>query len=296
MTVAKTALSVLIPTYNDACVKLVRPLLMQLRAEAIDFEVIVAEDGSSDANTLATNAVISQWEGCRYIQRTQNVGRAAIRNFLAREARYPYLLFIDADMTVMSDQFIHCYVISPCDTVIDGGITVGGNADSLQGNLRYRYEKSEEPNHVAGRRQQQPYQHLHTANLFIRRDIMLQHPFDERFRNYGYEDVLLGKALHQHHIAIEHIDNPLGFCTFETNADFVAKTEEGLRTLHTFRSELRGYSRLLTFVGNIHLAVVRGAIRLWHRLFGKLERRWLCSRHPNLLVFKMYRLGYYMSL
>ena len=116
------------------------------------------------------------------------------------------------------------------------------------------------------------------------------------FRHYGYEDVLLGKTLHQHHVPILHIDNPLGMCTFETNAAFVAKTEEGLRTLYTFRNELRGFSRLLTFVSGIHLAIVRNLIRLWHQVFKKAERRNLCGSRPSLWVFKLYRLGYYLSL
>ena len=123
---------------------------------------------------------------------------------------------------------------------------------------------------------------------------MLAHPFDERFRHYGYEDVLLGKVLHQHHIPIEHIDNPLGFSHFETNAEFVAKTEEGLHTLYQFRDDLRGYSRLLTFVSGIHIPLILSLIRLWHRLFRKAERRNLCGSRPSLWVFKLYRLGYYL--
>ena len=125
---------------------------------------------------------------------------------------------------------------------------------------------------------------------------MREHPFDERFRHYGYEDVFFGKVLRQHKIPILHIDNPLGFCTFENNADFVAKTEEGLRTLHQFRDDLRGYSRLLTFVSGIHLPVVLSVIRLLHRLFGAAERRNLCGNNPSLTVFKYYRLGYFLTL
>jgi hypothetical protein len=125
---------------------------------------------------------------------------------------------------------------------------------------------------------------------------MLKYPFDERFRHYGYEDVLLGKILRQHRIRIEHIDNPLGFCTFETNAGFVAKTEEGLQTLYRFRDDLRGYSRLLTFVSGIHIPLILSLIHLWHRMFGKAERRNLCGSRPSLFVFKLYRLGYYLTL
>lgn len=290
----KKELSVLIPTYNHKCVVLVRQLVQQLEAAGIEYEVIVADDGSTDAKTVTENQSINALPCSRYLVRQENVGRAAIRNFLVKEAQYTYVLFIDSDMTILSDLFIHRYLENSCDTVIDGGVAIHGNEEVLKRNLRYRYEKTEEARHTAPERQKTPYQHLHTANLFVRRDLMLQHPFDERFRHYGYEDVLLGKNFRQQHVPIEHIDNPLGFCTFETNAEFVAKTEEGLRTLGQFRDDLRGYSRLLTIVSNIHIPAVLTMIRLCHRLFGSLERRNLCGNHPSVSVFKLYRLGYFI--
>jgi len=286
--------SVLIPTYNHVCVALVKGLAQQLEAVGDDYEIIVADDGSTDAATVAENQAIDALPHCRYIVRAENAGRATIRNFLVREAQQPYVLFIDSDMTLISDDYIRRYLDSDCDTVIDGGVAIGGDPDLLKGNLRYRYEKAEETRHTAPERQKTPYQHLHTANLLVRRDLMLEHPFDERFRHYGYEDVLLGKTFRQQHIAIAHIDNPLGFCTFETNADFVSKTEEGLRTLGQFRDDLRGYSRLLTLVSNIHIPAVKSVIRLWHRLFGPLERHHLCGSRPSILIFKLYRLGYFI--
>lgn len=290
----KQEISVLIPTYNHVCVALVKGLAQQLEAVGGDYEIIVADDGSTDAATVAENQVINTLPHCRYIVREENVGRAAIRNFLVREAQQPYVLFIDSDMTLISDDFIRRYLDSDCDTVIDGGVAIGGDPDTLKGNLRYRYEKAEEARHTAPERQKTPYQHLHTANLLVRRDLMLDHPFDERFRHYGYEDVLLGKSFREQRIPIAHIDNPLGFSTFETNADFVAKTEEGLRTLGQFRDDLRGYSRLLTLISNIHIPAVLTVIRLWHRLFGRLERRNLCGNRPSITVFKLYRLGYFI--
>lgn len=290
----KQELSVLIPTYNHECVVLVRQLVQQLEVAEIDYEVIVADDGSTDAKTITENQAINALPCSRYLVRQENVGRAAIRNFLVKEAQYKYVLFIDSDMTILSDLFIRRYLENSCDTVIDGGVAIHGNEEVLKRNLRYCYEKAEEARHTAPERQKAPYQHLHTANLFVRRDLMLQYPFDERFRHYGYEDVLLGKTFRQQHVPIEHIDNPLGFCTFETNADFVAKTEEGLRTLGLFRDDLRGYSRLLTIVSNIHIPAVLTMIRLWHRFFGSLERRNLCGNHPSISVFKLYRLGYFI--
>jgi len=289
-------LSILIPTCNCVCVELVRRLHQQAMATGIDFEIIVADDGSVDVSTIQANRAIATLPHCQFIERSENTGRAAIRNFLAQEASHAYLLYIDSDMTVVSDDFVSRYLACLPAQVVDGGVAIMADSDEQKQLLRYRYEKAEEPHHTATERQKTPYQHLHTANLLIARELMLQHPFDERLRHYGYEDVLLGKTLQRQRIPILHIDNPLGFCIFESNADFVAKTEEGLRTLYQFRSDLRGYSRLLTLVSGIHIPAILWLMRLWHRMFGAIERRNLCGSRPYLLVFKLYRLGYYLKL
>ena len=287
-------ISVLIPTYNQPCLELVSQLQAQLEQAAVPYEIIVADDGSTDERTVEANLGIATLVHCQYIIRKENAGRAVIRNFLAQEAQYDLLLFIDSDMSLVDDQYIRRYLAADCDTVVDGGVRIVGDEDEWRGNLRYLYEKAEEPHHTAPERQRTPYQHLHTANLLIRRELMLKYPFDERFRHYGYEDVLLGKTLRRHRVAIKHIDNPLGFSTFEANADFVAKTEEGLRTLYEFREDLRGYSRLLTLVSGIHIPLVKSMIRWMHRLAGPAVRRNLCSTHPRLFLFKLYKLGYYL--
>ena len=290
------ALSILIPTYNDLCVNLVDDLRQQAEQAGIDYEILVGDDGSTNQEVVAENRQIDQWVHCRYLVQPQNTGRAAIRNRLAREARYDWLLFVDSDMTVVRPDYIGQYVAQDNADVVDGGVTIGGDAEVLKQNLRYLYEKASESEHTAEMRRKSPYQDFHTANFLIRRDLMLSHPFDERFRYYGYEDVLFGKQLRADHIAIKHIDNPMGFCTFESNPDFVSKTEEGLRTLYQFQSELRGYSRLITLVEGIHIPLILSLIRLSHRLFSGLIRHNLCGRHPSLKLFKFYKLGYYTTI
>ena len=293
---AITALSILVPTYNDLCVNLVGDLRQQAEQAGIDYEILVGDDGSTNQDVVSENRQIGQWAHCHCLTQPRNTGRAAIRNRLAREARYDWLLFVDSDMTVVRPDYISQYAAQDDADVVDGGVAIGGDAEALKQNLRYLYEKTSESQHMAEMRRKNPYQDFHTANFLIRRDLMLSHPFDERFRYYGYEDVLFGKQLRADHIAITHIDNPMGFCTFESNPDFVAKTEEGLRTLYQFRSELRGYSRLITLVEGIHLPVILTLIRCWHRLFGKWERKCLCGTRPHLRLFSLYKLGYYSTL
>ena len=233
------ALSILIPTYNGICTKLVSDLQAQAQELGITYEIIVADDGSTDSASVEANRAINALPHCRYVERTENVGRAAIRNFLATQAVHPWLLFIDSDMMVCRNDFLQRYANSDniqADSILYGGVTIG---QLIPGNLRSMYEKVSEHEHTPERRQQSPYHDFHTANFMAPRQLMLQYPFDQRFRHYGYEDVLFGKQMKQHAIPIIHIDNPLSFEVFETNADFVSKTEEGLRTLHQFRDELQ---------------------------------------------------------
>lgn len=290
------ALSILIPTYNDLCVNLVDALRQQAEQIDVIYEILVGDDGSTDTEVIEQNQQIDVWPHCHYIRQAENIGRAAIRNLLAKESHHDWLLFIDSDMSMVRTDYLSHYLTMDSAEVVDGGVTIGGDADTLKGNLRYRYEKAAEQEHTVEIRQQNPYRDFHTANFLIRRDLMLAHPFDERFRYYGYEDVLFGKQLRADRIAITHIDNPMGFCTFESNPDFVSKTEEGLRTLHQFRDELRGYSRLITLVDGIHIPLIVSLIRLTHRLCGSLIRRHLCGHHPNLRLFGLYKLGYFLIL
>lgn len=279
-------LSILIPTFNDVCTTLVTTLHEQAETLGIGYEILVADDGSTDKAVVEKNRQINSLSHCRLIEQPANQGRAAIRNFLARQATYPWLVFIDSDMVVCREDFLRRYAETTDASIVDGGVVIG---QVQSGNLRSLYEKAAEQEHTFEKRQQSPYQDFHTANFMIERKLMLQHPFDERFRYYGYEDVLFGKAMQQAGIPITHMDNPLSFEVFEDNAAFVAKTEEGLRTLYTFREELKGYSRLLDTMSRLP----RTPLRLWHKLFGKLEKQNLIGSHPSLLVFKLYKLGFF---
>ncbi len=282
-------ISILIPTFNDACYDLVETLQHQAATLDINYEIIVADDGSTDMGAITANRAINTLPCCRVIERQQNSGRAAIRNFLAQQSQYPWLLFIDSDMVIPRPDFLLRYADADGDTVIDGGIVVGKGRED---NLRYLYERAAEHEHTASQRVLSPYQDFHTANFMIRRDLMLRYPFDQRFRHYGYEDVLLGKTLEREGIPVSHIDNPTSFEVYEDNSHFLDKTEEGLRTLYTFRQELKGYSRMIDKADRLpHLPIL-----LWHRLFAKWERHHLAGSHPLLFFFHLYRLGYFISL
>ena len=295
MIAKKKELSVLIPNYNNVCVELVRGLQRQGEALGIDYEIIVADDHSPEEEMIRENEAINALPHCRYIVKETNTGSAATRNFLGAQSRYHWLLFMDCDITIPDEHFLERYVKDEHEGVVNGGISIVDD-DSLRHNLRYLYEKNAEPAHTAEKRQANRYHEFRSTNFMIERQVFETCPFDERFTRSGYEDVLFGKMLKQQRVNVTHIDNPVMMTEFESNADYVNKIERSMRTLYTFRDELRGYSRILTFDKGIHISAVRGLIRLWHRVFGSWERRNLCGERPCLKLFSLYRLGYYLMI
>ena len=303
-------LSILLPSYNNVCVSLVQVLQRQADAlrgkldKPFRYEIIVADDGSTDAACINANRVIGDMLHCRYLRMEQNVGRAQIRNVLISESRGDYVLLIDSDLFLCDDNYLYKYATSTAD-VVYGGTRIGGegfamvdneaNTENLKGNLRYIYEKKAEPSHRAAFRQLRPNQEISVCNLYARRDIMEAHPFDSRFKAYGYEDVLFGKRLAESGIEVTHIDNPVLINEFESNSVFVKKTEEAILTLCRFEQDLEGYSNLKTKVTTLGRYIPLSLFRLWHRIMKNKEKRNLTGSKPSLLLFKLYKLGFFLE-
>lgn len=303
-------LSILLPSYNNVCVSLVQALQRQADAlrgkldKPFRYEIIVADDCSTDAACIDANRVIGDMLHCRYLRMEQNVGRAQIRNVLISESRGDYVLLIDSDLFLCDDNYLYRYATSTAD-VVYGGTRIGGegfamvdneaNTENLKGNLRYIYEKKAEPSHRAVFRQLRPNQEISVCNLYARRDIMKAHPFDSRFKAYGYEDVLFGKRLAESGIEVTHIDNPVLINEFEPNSVFVKKTEEAILTLCRFEQDLEGYSNLKTKVTTLGRYIPLSLFRLWHRIMKNKEKRNLTGSKPSLLLFKLYKLGFFLE-
>ena len=303
-------LSILLPSYNNVCVSLVQVLQRQADAlrgkldKPFRYEIIVADDCSTDAACIDANRVIGDMLHCRYLRMEQNVGRAQIRNVLISESRGDYVLLIDSDLFLCDDNYLYKYATSTAD-VVYGGTRIGGegfamvdneaNTEHLKGNLRYIYEKKAEPSHRAVFRQLRPNQEISVCNLYARRDIMEAHPFDSRFKAYGYEDVLFGKRLAESGIEVTHIDNPVLINEFEPNSVFVKKTEEAILTLCRFEQDLEGYSNLKTKVSTLGRYIPLSLFRLWHRIMKNKEKRNLTGSKPSLLLFKLYKLGFFLE-
>ena len=286
-------LSILLPVYNCNCVALVTELQRQCVECGTEFEIIVADDGSSVASYVEHNLRIERLEGVRYITRKQNVGRSAIRNFLISQAQGEWLLFIDGDLTLDNPHFIRRYLQAKSNVVV-GGIRIGGDPNMWKDNLRYCYEKAYEQKNTPQDRQCHATKHFRTTNFLAHKDIMMEHSFDENFVQYGYEDVLFGKSLAMDHIAITHIDNPITLDFFESNSEFLDKTEQSLRTLYTFRNQLKGYSQLLETAEKIKKLHLQKLVNAAYFLVGQRIKKHLQGNNPSIFLFNVYKLMYYI--
>lgn len=297
----KTELSILLPTYNCSSILLVEKLQEQanglrLLHSEFRYEIIVADDGSTDISVIQNNRKINSIENCRYVERKDNVGRSAIRNFLIHEAKYEFLLFIDGDLSIDDNNFLLKYAFSISNDIVVGGIKIEGDERANKGNLRYKLEKKHESKYSVEHRIKNPYTDFKTCNFLAAKEIMEAHLFNENIKKYGYEDVLLGKSFKKSGYIVEHIDAPVVFDVFDENVDYIRKLEKSLENLYDFRTQLEGYSKLLDIVNHIKNTIFYSLIILWHRCFGKIEFSILVGNKPNLMFFRLYQLGYFVTL
>lgn len=293
-------LSILIPTHNYDCSRLVNDLETQLSDED---EIIVGNDCSTDTCIIAKLVEIDKLNKCRLFTPAQNgkevrpLGRAAIRNALAREAKGEWLLFIDADAEVRSKTFIEDYLsATKFAPVVCGGTGNLPECPSPECRLRYDYEVEAEKRLTVERRREFPYAQLTTFNFLIRRDIFLSIEFDEKIREYGYEDTCFGFELKECGIAIHHIDNKLIHLGIEPSTVYLAKIETALRSLAKLEPEQRRQIRLSAFAMKLERYCLLGLIRCIYRLTKKTLRANLLGKHPNQKLFTFYKLGYYADL
>lgn len=290
-------LSILIPCHNYDCRSLVRSLCQQVDHLDTDCEIIVADDGSDNAQTLQLCREIAQMPHCRFIERPVNVGRSAIRNFLADEAQGEWLLFMDQDGEVVWLHFLRNYLEAAhgCDVVCGGLVHTRHRPSSLY-SLRYDYEQRCASRFTAEQRRKDPILPFRTFCFMIRKEAFQRVRFDESFTGYGYEDVLFGRQLREAGLRIHHINNPLKNTDIEPNPLFVEKTEEALRTLHQHESVFADDVLLVRTVRRLealHLLPLAKTLSSW---FCPRLRNNLCSNRPITRLFNVYKLAYFVGL
>lgn len=283
-------LSILIPTYNFNITQLVSDLHQQALNSYTDFELIVMEDGSN--LFVEENSSIRELVNCKHIILSKNIGRSAIRNKLADEAKYEHLLFIDCDAEVGSEHYIERY-LAFCheECVVIGGTAYDPQETNPVYSLRLKYGRERE----ARSAQERGKNNLATFNFLISKSIFNRVRFDESIRGYGHEDMLFGHQLRMLGYEFIQIENPLIHKGLDDNDIFIKKTEESTHNLfllqqsgrYTYLAEESKLLKSYLFIKRI------GLIRLLAFKFNitkHMFRRQLCSKSPSLMVYDVYKL------
>lgn len=288
-------ISILIPTRNFNCSKLIEALHGQGEALGCPYEILIAEDGT-EKNNLHLNSIADMLTNCRRIVKETNIGRAAIRNLLATEAQHPGLVFIDCDAVVEKQDFLKTYAHALKDNkVVCGGLYHADTIPDKKCALRYRYEKEADKTRDAQTRSKAPYDRFTSFNFAIDKELFNSILFDNSITKYGYEDVLFGKELEKRGISISHIENRLLHSGLEDNATFLAKTEQALATLVTVKEKV-GNTPLLDTADKLNRYHLTWLFMAYWKCSRKRLRRNLLGNSPSLTKFNIYKLGYYISL
>ncbi len=289
-------LSILIPVYNYAVLPIVSEIEKQCNACGINFEILCYDDAS--ALFVAENQEINQFENCSFVVLEKNIGRSAIRNLLAKKAVYENLLFLDADVIPVHDNFISNYISETNKKVVFGGLLYETQTPKKELLLRWIYGKKREALTLFERNKNAPDFAL-VSNLLIKKEILIQFPFDETLTKYGYEDLLFFSILKSNRIEIKQIENPVFHLNLENSSLFLSKTKtalENLVFLNTANKISKDQSKIIAsfdFLRRFKLISVFNFI--FKKSEQKIERN-LLSQKPSLFLFDIYKLGYYCFL
>ncbi len=287
-------LSVLIPTYNFDVCPLVHKLVKQLDYTGAEYEIIVLDDASTgmlscDLNTLPR---------VHFEKLKENTGRSRIRNTLAKKARYPWLLFLDADTLPVHEEYIQNYLeiikTHPAYDVFFGGIRYRPEDYRPDNSLRYNYGIRRE-SHNAHKREKQPYTSLLMSNTLMRKSVFDKISFNEKIKLYGHEDAVFSFDLHHAGFSLKHIDNPVYHTGLEENKVFLNKSKTAVRNLWLLYKQklispkINKLLRYYLFLEKAGLTSIPAA------LYEKKQARWerkLTGEKASMKFFDLFRLTY----
>jgi glycosyltransferase involved in cell wall biosynthesis len=295
-------ISLLIPVFNYDIIALVHSMKNAMGKVPEFLEIVIGDDGSSTEYREKYRSL--QAENVKVISSKKNIGRAAIRNRLALEAKGDFVLFIDAD--VMLPGTAEAYILKwlsymKISRVICGGTlyhnSAPGDPDKL---LRWKYGKWREQK-SAVERNKHPHAGFSTFNVLIERSVFSKIRFNEELKQYGHEDTLLGYQLKKAGIDILHIDNGLMHEGLESNKEFLNKTKLGIENLSMLYDKVtdkRSFSETVVILGIYNKLKFFGLTRILAALFIRYRDRMeikLDSSDISLLLFAFYKMSMFCT-
>jgi len=295
-------ISLLIPVFNYDIIALVHSMKDAMGKVPEFFEILIGDDGSSAEYRKKYSSL--EAENVKVISSKKNIGRAAIRNRLALEAKGDFLIFIDAD--VMLPGTAEAYMLKWLPFLNNSRVICGGTLyhDSAPGDpdklLRWKYGKWREQKSAA-ERNKHPHAGFSTFNVLIEKSVFSKIRFNEELKQYGHEDTLLGYQLKKAGINILHIDNGLMHEGLESNRDFLNKTKLGIENLSKLFDKVtdkKSFSETVLMLKIYNKLRLLGLTRVLAAIFiryrDQMEIR-LDSSNISLLLFAFYKMSMFCT-
>lgn len=285
-------LSVVTPFHrHDPCA-----LIAALRRVPIGVEIVLLDDGSGNAALLAraVSALSQTGAAARIVVWEANRGRSAARNRLIDEARGEYVLMLDADMMPDRADFLQRWleiIHRERPWIAFGGLSLTHTAPTPETALHYNLFANSDCR-SAEERARAPAQFTASANLLVRRDFLLDHPFDGDFAGWGFEDVDWALSASRH-APILHVDNSATHVGLDSVADLLRKSAEAgpnfARLARKHPEAVRSFAghRAARFLSSAPARAQMRAAAAW------LARATLAPMSMRRAALKLYRASHY---
>ncbi len=285
-------LSICIPHYNFKNPALFESLLLQCESVPIKFEILIADDASITANKSYLEAFTQPTFKIFFLK--DNIGRSAIRNFLAKKAQYPNLLFLDADAEITTKDFIAKYIEHFGTKIISGGRIYSNQQPKLNYLLHYKYGSQVE---------QYANKQFQSNNFLVPNSVFPKLSFDESIKGYGYEDVIFGLDAKKHGLELIRVDNPVKHIQLKSNEVFILDTEHALQNL----IKLIKSKKHIDLEQQIHISEFYGKLKRFRLTFLlSIQQDIVLKKTKELMILNtffgatvllaLYKLYYYHSL
>jgi glycosyltransferase involved in cell wall biosynthesis len=295
-------ISILIPVYDYDIVALVYNMKGGLEKVPEYCEILIGDDGSAPEFKKKYQAL--EGGGARLIVSEKNIGRAAIRNRLALEAKGDYLLYIDADTNLSgtAETYLLNWLpyLNTARVICGGTLYAGGKPSDPDKMLRWNYGRKIEQK-KASEKNKNPHSSFSTFNFMIEKSIFSKIRFNEELVQYGHEDTLLGYQLKKANIDILHIDNGLVHEGLESNREFLNKTKLGVENLSRLFDKVSDKKAFAASVSLLRaynkldkLKLTKVLSRLYTKYSEKMEIS-LDSSKSSLLLFGLYKISMFCT-
>jgi len=287
-------LSILIPTYNYDITHLVYELHKQATKAEIDFEIIALDDKSSN-NIISINSSINKLKFTNYELSEKNNGIAVTRQLLVNNAKYSWVLLIDADVELRNNDFIYNYLkyINNHYDLFFGGFAYKNIKPHEDFLLRWKYGKQCEAI-SASKRNKRPYKVTIAANLLVKKSTYKSFNLNYIGKQYAM-DYYFGAILKETKSKVLHIDNQVYHLGIEKSSIYLEKKEKAAETLLNLyrKGDIKVHENdLLALYINLKKIGLNYIFGNTFKIFKSILKFNLLGKHPKVKLLQFYKILY----